>query len=120
MAKREHRPHKDLTVEQLCERFDRDILYDCHSLIAREERSLAQKELLRRGRSALATVIVHLENHPKLTGRVPELSGLLEDLRLGWVMVLNRFEVALDPKRGAPQLLAAYDGWLVWAKTQAA
>lgn len=120
MGKKEHRPYKDLTVEQLCERFDGDILYDMHSLTARIERSLARRELLERGRSALAVVIAHIELHPKLTGRESELPALLEELRLAWMKVLNSFEIRLDPKRGAPQKLADTPGWLAWAKTQTA
>ncbi len=92
---------------QLCKQFDRDILYDCHSLSSRIERSKAAHSLRLNALGALPTIIRHIEKH---TG----LDRL--DLRRAWGKLLNLIEIDIDPVHGGPKSLDDTVGWIAWAK----
>lgn len=53
------KPETEMTIAELIQRFEGDILYDCHSFRARYSRSAARKELISRGNS----FIPHVEEH---------------------------------------------------------
>jgi hypothetical protein len=94
-------------MSRLCEQYDRDILYDCHSLPSRIERSRAALSLRLNAFGALPTIIRHIETH---TG----LDKL--DLRRAWGKLLNLIEIDIDPAHGGPKSLDDTAGWLNWAK----
>ncbi len=101
---------KGLTAEKLIERFENDIVYDCHSYFSRFERSFAQQEMVRRGRTVLGPIIAHLKAKPP--------SDFM-DLRTAWGYLLNRIEIEIDPQKSGPQKLKDTGGWIAWAECQA-
>lgn len=96
-----------MTDTQLCKQFDRDILYDCHSLPSRIERSEAAHGLRLNAYGALPTIIRHIELHEGLDKL---------DLRRAWGKLLNHIEIDLDPARGGPKSLDDTVGWIAWAR----
>lgn len=54
------KPVIEMTVPELIERFEADIVYDAHSFRARYSRSHARKELLRRGPDTIEAIVGHL------------------------------------------------------------
>lgn len=92
-------------ADKLIKRFENDILYDCHSYHLKFERSDAKKELVRRGREVLKTIIEHL--HKKTP------SG---DLQVAWNNLLNMIEIQIDPDKTSPKDLRDTEGWISWAE----
>jgi hypothetical protein len=90
----------------LIKRFERDIVLDCHSFTARFERSLAQRELCRRGAGCLKAITDHLRKNPPKD---------FMDLRTAWGYLLNQIEIRLDPKKTGPKRLKDTAGWIAWA-----
>ena len=103
---------KKMSWENLFERFESDIRYDCHSLTAKFERSSAQEELFKRGKESLRPIIGHLQQR-KEKNNFPLLD---EDMTRAWAMLLNRIEIEIDPETSGPQDLSDLKGWLEWAE----
>jgi hypothetical protein len=98
---------KDMTDAQLCDRFDRDILYDVHSLRAKVGRSKAGKQLLAKGRDVLITIAKHLEEHTQLHEF---------ELGKGWGMLLHDISIRADPQMTTPLEAGNIPGWIAWAR----
>ena len=96
----------------LIKRFEEDIIYDAHSLIAKFERSDAQKELFQRGRESLRPIIDHIKDQEHFS----KFQVIGNDLDIAWGKLLNRFEILLDPKKTAPEDLRDITGWITWAE----
>lgn len=97
----------DMTPEELIERFRNDILYDAHSYTARFERSMAQKELVRRGKESIQSIIDHLKAFPPKDDAI---------LKTAWGHVLFLIEENIGCEETGPQLLQDTDGWIVWGE----
>lgn len=80
------------TVAELIQGFEDDIIYDCHGFFIRYGRSLARKELMRRGRSALEEIDKHLAKNPP--SDVHELKAAWTHLRFD---IKNAPEAAMAP-----------------------
>jgi len=80
---------------KLIKKFEDNMMYDCHSLRIRFERSQFQKELFERGQRSLRFIIEHLCQRKPIVA-YPLLD---EDVVLAWTMLLNRIEIRIDPKK---------------------
>lgn len=98
----------EMTAQELIERFTADILYDAHSYTARFERSMAQKELVRRGKEGIRPIIDYLKTLP------PSKGG--ESLNIALGHLLFRIEKSFDCKEAGPQLFGDTDGWIAWGE----
>ncbi|MFC1615084.1 hypothetical protein ACFL22_00810 [Patescibacteria group bacterium] len=94
-------------IPELIQRFEKDILYDCHSLSARINRSDAQKELVEIGQGALRQIAEYLK--PKCTSDATELT-------VAWCTLLCYIEADIDPQKTGPELLDETQGWVDWAE----
>lgn len=92
---------------RLIEEFERDIVYDCHGFVLRFNRSDAQKELSRRGKSALRKIIKHLRQKPP--------SDFM-NLDIAWGRLLGNIETKIDLARTGPELYTDIKGWMEWAE----
>ena len=96
-----------MTVAKLIELFTDEIKFDCHSILIAFNRSFAQQELCRRGRSALPEIVAHLkENPPSDTGR----------LLSAWCLLLSSIELNIDSECFVPENLDDIQGWISWAE----
>ena len=78
-----------MTNAELFERYEKDILYDCHSLRARISRSGARKEIVRRKEELFPLVQQH----------VAEKKGSQDNEVLkAWAVVLSEMETTPDPE----------------------
>jgi hypothetical protein len=91
----------------LINRFENDILYDCHGFTVRFERSESQRELVRQGKIVLRPIVEHLRANPP--------SDFMQ-LNVAWGKLLNWIEIGIDQKRDGPQRLDDTEGWIVWAE----
>lgn len=105
------RPTSELGVLDLIDRFEKDIVYDCHSYTARFERSQAMKELHRRGKAVLRPIIEHLKRYPP--------TGFMS-LDCAWGHLLNWIEVNVDSEKTGPKDRRDTAGWIAWAEKFAA
>lgn len=106
---------------ELIYKFEGNIIYDCHSLTARFERSLAQRELLRRSeksarrsKEVLKAIIKRVSLYQQLPAS--PILNLQEELNIAWAMLLNQIENRIDPDKTAPKSLRDTEGWLNWAR----
>jgi mRNA-degrading endonuclease HigB of HigAB toxin-antitoxin module len=97
----------EMTDEELCVRFDKDIWYDCHSVRARASRSDAAKEVLARIPRILPVIIRHLETHKELDKF---------DLRQAWGLHLYWLQQQVSPKDTRQIHLGDTAGWIAWMK----
>jgi hypothetical protein len=99
-----------MTAEELIERFAKDIIYDCHSLRARFERSMAMRELVRRGPAVLGAISKFLK-----TPIAEREAG--DDLDWAFCSLLNQIGVHHLKKelKEAPDSQDV-DGWASWAE----
>lgn len=109
---------RNLDPPKLVERFENDIIYDCHSLRAKFGRSQAQRELVQKGRESLRPIVEHI----RLYQQTPPTSYplVLDDLLVAWGMLFHSIEIEVDPDRTGPQDLRDTDGWMAWAEKFAA
>ncbi|MBU1046344.1 hypothetical protein KKH36_01015 [Patescibacteria group bacterium] len=94
-------------VQKLIERFEKDIIYDCHSLRTRLSRSEAREKLNEMGRDALRPIIDHLKiNSPK------------DELAEAWNTLFAWIEKDIDPKRSGPKYVDSGEiiNWIEWAE----
>lgn len=98
----------DMTPEELIERFRNDILYDAHSYTARFERSVAQRELVRRGKEGLRQIIDHL--------KMSISSRSDGSIKIAWGHLLFRIEKSIGCEEAGPQLFGDIDGWIAWGE----
>lgn len=103
-------PERIMTEGGLCERFDKDILYDAHGLAQRINRSEAAKELMRRGRITLSAIADHLREHQKLDE---------VDLRQAWHILLFWMADVVAPDSPHPEVLDETSDWIAWAEQHA-
>jgi hypothetical protein len=108
---------ENMTPKELIKHFEGDILYDCHSFRARIGRSLALREIVRRGTNILPDLVAHLErtNFAEHGARAYPSGG--EELACAWAVVLGGIERD-HGLTGAPQVYSDKVGWLAWAKSQ--
>jgi hypothetical protein len=104
------------SVEELCKRFDDDIVHDCHGLLAKVSRSHALAELLHRGRPILPEIAKYLRGHKTLNGAHP----LLEELRFAWGIALNYMANEIGEFSSAPNDRRDTPAWITWAEQMAA
>lgn len=75
-------------TKSLLERFERDILYDCHSLRARISRSEALETILAT-KGIIPDIATYLKsNEPDIKAVYPLLA---EDLRKAWIYLVNNY-----------------------------
>lgn len=96
---------QETPVSELIERFERDMLYDCHGYVLRFSRSEARKELVRMGKRALRPIVDHLQSHPPGSGM---------NLDTAWGNLLCMIDA--DLSGDGPLLLKDTQGWIDWAK----
>lgn len=96
-----------LATSELIGRFEADIKCDCHSSIIAFNRSFAQQELCRRGRSALPEIVAHLKEG------VPGYDALLQWV---WCLLLSMIESSIDSEYPVPESLHDIRGWTSWAE----
>lgn len=96
-----------MTATKLIELFTDEIRFDCHSVLIAFNRSFAQQELYRRGRSALPEIVAHLkENPPSDTGRLLSV----------WCLLLSMIELDIDSECSVPEKMNDIHGWTSWAE----
>lgn len=81
----------DLTlapIEWLVERYEKDIIFDCHTLSARISRSEAGTELIRRGRPALRAIGNRIRITIREGSLVQEQVSFAWDQFIAWVSLL--------------------------------
>lgn len=96
------------TIREIIERFQNDILYDCHSLSARYGRSEAVRALLEMGIEAVPVMIAFLADFSSPTAE----PGAENDLKRAWTWILDDMSVFMDDHPGSLH----FDGWVEWAK----
>jgi hypothetical protein len=94
-------------VGELIGRFERSMIYDCHSFTARFSRSDARRELARRGAAVLGAIAAHLRKAPPSDKF---------DVRTAWGLLLHQIEISVDPKQSGPQKFKDTEGWISWAE----
>ena len=79
----------DMTIPELFDRFEKDILFDCHSLRAKASRSEAGKEIERRKEETIPAIQNHLAS---------KSGSQNEEVLKAWDMILHwmRTEVSAD------------------------
>ena len=97
---------QEIPVRELIERFERDMLYDCHGYVLRFSRSQARKELVRRGKKTLKPIAEHLRVHPPGSGM---------GLDTAWGNLLCLIGTSL-PVEDGPKLFNDTRGWIEWAE----
>lgn len=99
--------------------FEKEIIYDCHSLAISFGRSNAKDELITRERKSLRPIIEHLSGNnaaQRFPNATPEL---LNRLATAWGMLLAHIKYRIDGKSEYPKFSDS-DGWTTWAKQYAA
>ena len=98
---------------ELIERFEKDIIFDCHAVWIRVSRSRAGKEILALGPSVLPDLAVRLEGY-----KLPEGQEAHSDsLKWAWSLLLS-WLVKEHGLEGRPKLQADFDGWVKWLQAQ--
>ncbi len=98
----------EMTDTELCQRFDKDILFDTRDLRARLARSDAANAIKDRGRKVLTAVAQHLERNTELDKH---------ELRLAWSLLLYQVQLELGAESG-PTSVHDTAGWVAWARKQ--
>lgn len=98
------------TPDKLFDEFEKDILYDCHALVTRINRSPAAREIIRRGPAILKDVSTHLKDYKPPT--TYELLG--KQLKHAWGVLLSWLadEHHLKDK---PTSQRDFPTWVNWA-----
>ena len=75
----------DEKTKAVIERFENDMVYDCHNYTSRYGRSQGRMWIMRRGQSVLPALVEHLKAHPpgKFMNLNTAWGNLLSDLTVG-------------------------------------
>lgn len=92
-------------VYNLIQRFEKDILYDCHSLGAKVSRSRVGREILRRGLNSIGLMARNLQGW-----RLKE-----EDVRQALIMLLQEIG-RMHNLTDMPDSRHDFNGWVVWTR----
>ena len=95
------------SIRKFIKKFEKDITCDRYGFVVRFEKSVAQKELSRRGKSALKRIVRHLRQKPP--------SDFM-NLDIAWGWLLGSIEKKVDPERTGPDSYIDTKGWVKWAK----
>lgn len=106
--------YREMDYTKLLRRFMNDIAFDCHSMRAKFERSMAQRELSRRGQKSLRPILDYLH---KINFDVHQKFSTGEECDFAWIKLLHVIEATIDPNRTAPNDLRDIPGWIKWAET---
>lgn len=105
-----HKPVIEMSVAELINRFERNVLFDAHGTRTKVRRSDARKELTRRGVDVLTEIVEHLRTSPPDDRRFLRTAW---GMFFVWVQTENNLE-------GGPVRVADLDGWIAWAEANAA
>lgn len=95
---------------KLINRFQSDIVYDCHSLSARYGRSDAVRKILEAAIDMLPFIAAHLSTYEKAT----DIHDIEMDARIAWCWLLRQIHDENDI--GEPPIVGNFEGWVKWAK----
>lgn len=101
----------EMTAEELVQKFINHMVYDCHGIVIRFERSWAMKELVRRGKAVLGTVAKYLS-------QPLEKRESSEELDWAFCYLLNLIGIhhLKNELKEAPDSLKDVAGWTSWAE----
>lgn len=95
-----------MTYSKLFEQFEKDIIFDCHSLRARVSRSDARRQMTAIGPGIFPELYLHLKNYQSQ-------AKIDEEVCHGWGILLSWFceEHSLDRKEIAQD---DFNSWVLW------
>lgn len=100
---------------EIFEEFEREILYDCHSVRTKFNRSETKNEIIKKGRESLGPIVEYLSKNDIATRHPNITKDLIVELDVAWGLLLTHIRYEFD-KKGAYPSLHDMHSWIEWAR----
>ncbi len=106
-----YKEFKAQKIKKLIKRFEEDILYDCHSMTSKINRSKARAEIIEEGPQNIKLIVEHIAQKKYTSQKDPQKNPL----GTAWVLFLSWW--AKDLKIYSPQQTEEMSTWIKWGRS---